>query len=309
MMVGLPGSGKSFLARRLQPRLQACIIETDQVRHALFHPPTYSSAESAWVYRVCHELIGRMLRQRRSVIFDATNLRERSRRDLYRIAASAQARAVVVHAVASDSVIRQRLIARQRNPEPGDNSDATVGIYDKLRQTEQPIRRPHLVIDTTEDLASIIERIVQACRAAEQEPMPHEQDDGYVVVEHTADVALRVWGRSLEDLFCNAARGMFAQMADLTQTAPTVRREITLEADDEEALLVAWLNELLYLREVNREVYVRFNVRFPRPGAVHGTAEGAHCAKIARPIKAATYHDLRIARTDSGYEATIVFDV
>jgi SHS2 domain-containing protein len=131
----------------------------------------------------------------------------------------------------------------------------------------------------------------------------------YVVRDHTADLSLQVWGDSLEDLFCHAAAGMFAQMADLGQTSAGVRRAIALEGDDNEALLVAWLSELLYLREIHREAYVRFEVRFPAPGRLEGVAEGVPWRRFDRPVKAVTYHGLKIRRRRGRYDATIVFDV
>lgn len=310
IMCGVPGSGKSHLARRLQPLLSATVVETDRVRRVLFHPPSYTGAENAWVYSVCHALIARLLRRRRAVIFDATNLLERSRRELARIAESAQARVVIVHTVAPDAVIRRRLLARQERPDPGNCSDATIAVYDQLRRTEQPIRRPHLVIDTTHDEAESIARIVRACEAGDMPLTATPQDERpYELVEHTADLSLRVWGDSPEELFANAARGMFAQMAGPAQETMTVRRDISVEADDDEALLVAWLSELLYLCEVHREVYSRFTVRFAAPGRLEGSAEGGPCEQVARPVKAVTYHDLHITRRGRRYEATLVFDV
>ena len=52
---GVPGSGKSYLARRVQPHLAALIVETDHVRRLLFATPTYRPPENAWVYTVCHD--------------------------------------------------------------------------------------------------------------------------------------------------------------------------------------------------------------------------------------------------------------
>ncbi len=131
----------------------------------------------------------------------------------------------------------------------------------------------------------------------------------YTVLDHTADLALRVRGRSLEELFANAALGMFAQMVDVALVPLTVRREIALEADDGEALLVAWLSELLYLREIHGEAYSRFSVHLPSPGRLEGVAEGGPWSQFSRPVKAVTYHGLRIERAAGEYAARIVFDV
>ena len=164
VLSGVPGSGKSYLAQRLQPHLLAAVIETDHVRHLLFRNPGYSGPESSWVYAVCHALIERLLVKGRSVIFDATNLLERSRRDLYQIADCAQARLVIVRTIAPDEVIRQRLLARCKAGDPANLSDAGIDVYEKLRLTGQPIRHQHLVIDTTQDSDQAIVRILCECR-------------------------------------------------------------------------------------------------------------------------------------------------
>ena len=79
-------------------------------------------------------------------------------------------------------------------------------------------------------------------------------------VEHTADLALKVHGHSLEEIFANAACGLFSLMADLDNLSPSVNHEVHLGAPDRESLLVDWLNELLYLHEVEEETYTRFEI-------------------------------------------------
>ncbi len=82
----------------------------------------------------------------------------------------------------------------------------------------------------------------------------------YLEVEHTADRALRVWGRELPDLFVGAARGMTGLMADLDGLVATEWREVRLEGWDRESLLVDWLNELLFLTETERLLFVDYRI-------------------------------------------------
>ena len=84
---------------------------------------------------------------------------------------------------------------------------------------------------------------------------------------------------------------------------------MSLEADDNEALLVAWLSELLYLREVHGEAYGHFQVNFPSPGRLQGVAEGGPWREFGRPVKAVTFHGMRIQQTARGFVVKIVFDV
>jgi len=128
-------------------------------------------------------------------------------------------------------------------------------------------------------------------------------------LEHTADLALKVRGHSLQEIFANAAYGMFSLMADLGGVEPTVSHEISLESLDYEALLVDWLNELLYLHEVEEEIYTRFEIEALSPIALSAIVWGGKMATSKLTVKAATFHDLEIRETGDGYLATVVFDV
>jgi len=128
-------------------------------------------------------------------------------------------------------------------------------------------------------------------------------------LEHTADLALKVHGHSLKEVFANAACGMFNLMADLEELEPTISREISLESLDYEALLVDWLNELLYLHEVKEEIYARFEIEALSPTALSAIVWGAKMTASKLTVKAATFHDLEIRETEDGYLATVIFDV
>jgi SHS2 domain-containing protein len=128
-------------------------------------------------------------------------------------------------------------------------------------------------------------------------------------IEHTADLAMRAYGRDLKELFANAAYGMFSMMTDLEAIVPTVRREVHLEAPDRETLLIDWLNELLYLWEVEEEVYSRFNIVSLSSTAISAEVGGGEAERVTKFIKAATFHDLEIAESGEGYVATITFGV
>src|SRR4051812_6028119 len=109
IMVGAPGSGKSYLGRTLSDALGAQLIQTDAVRKEMFPDPRYTSAEAASVYATCHKRIGAALDEGRCVVFDGTNLSERHRRTLYDLGDRNTATVIVVVAYASEETIRARL--------------------------------------------------------------------------------------------------------------------------------------------------------------------------------------------------------
>jgi predicted kinase len=161
---GLPGSGKSYFSRRLAERLPFPIIESDAMRQILAPQPSYSPGESERLFRACHALIGDLLRKGISLIFDATNLIERNREQLYRIADSADAKLILVRVEAPPELVRQRLERRQMEPDQNDKSDADWKVYQKMTATAERIRRNHFAVDTSKDIAPAIEKIVREAR-------------------------------------------------------------------------------------------------------------------------------------------------
>ncbi len=133
---------------------------------------------------------------------------------------------------------------------------------------------------------------------------------GFEELEHTADAAIRVWGRDLAELFANAAYGLAAQQAeDPGAVRPTVEHSVELQAYDAETLLVTWLGELLYWGERDGVVFVEFDVREATPTHLLAVARGGPPPEYRRYVKAVTFNDLEIVPTEEGYEATVVFDV
>lgn len=137
-------------------------------------------------------------------------------------------------------------------------------------------------------------------------------------IEHTADWAIRVFGRDLPELFANAAYGMYSLLADLDSVPLSERRKVTVEGASLEGLLVAWLNELVYLTERDRLIFSRFTIDSIQPppapdpgglGHLRATAEGGRTQELRKYIKAVTYHGLSIKEQDGLYVAEIVFDV
>ena len=128
-------------------------------------------------------------------------------------------------------------------------------------------------------------------------------------VDHTADIAIRVWGGSLAELFANAAYGMACQIADAQTVDLSVEERIQLEADDVEMLLVDWLGELLFLGEPEQVVFVAFDIVEVTPHVLSALARGGPVSEYLAHIKAVTFSQLDVRKTAEGFETVIVFDV
>lgn len=127
-------------------------------------------------------------------------------------------------------------------------------------------------------------------------------------IDHTADLALHLWAEDLPDLFRTAARGMAALVADLDTVKPEHALPLTLDALDVEMLLVDWLNELLYLDEMQGLVFTEFDFASLTPTHLQATLYGGPAAQRRGYVKAATFHNLVVRQTAQGYETEIVLD-
>jgi len=158
---GLPGTGKSFFCRRLAERLDIVILESDSLRRRLFATPSYSKEESTQLFRACHGLVEELLRKGVSVALDATNLEEHNREQLYHIADQSGARLVVVRMEAPVEVVQQRLEQRSRREDQSDHSEADWNVYSKMKTTVDKIGRNHFAVDSSQDIAPVIDKIVR----------------------------------------------------------------------------------------------------------------------------------------------------
>jgi SHS2 domain-containing protein len=132
----------------------------------------------------------------------------------------------------------------------------------------------------------------------------------FVVVEHMADWALRVYGRDLADLLANAAMGMaYLMVGDLAAVPLDEKRTVVLDAFDAETLLVDWLSELAYWAEDEQLVFREFGLSEVTERHLSAVVRGGKAAELQKHIKAVTYHDLEIVESDEGLTTTIVFDV
>ncbi|HLF70817.1 MAG TPA: ATP-binding protein [Dehalococcoidia bacterium] len=148
--VGLPGTGKSTFARRLAAETGAIVLESDVLRRRLVDSPTFSASESVRLFRALHEAAQRLLQRRYSVIFDATSLRERDRTPLYEIAAATGANLIVLRFDAPEAVVEARLEARDAR----DASSADMAVYNQLRHFEEELLHEHLLVDTSDSVAT-----------------------------------------------------------------------------------------------------------------------------------------------------------
>jgi SHS2 domain-containing protein len=136
----------------------------------------------------------------------------------------------------------------------------------------------------------------------------------FAPLPHTADRALRITGESLPELFRNAARGLLDLMADPARVRPLKARPVELDEHDPEALLVAWLQEPIFLLDAEDFLCADARVDELSPtrlrGAFLGEPLDAGRHRLRAGVKAVTWQHLQIrARPDGGFVVDVVFDV
>ena len=135
----------------------------------------------------------------------------------------------------------------------------------------------------------------------------------YRQLPHTGDLAWRLWGASLPELFENAGRALSATLTDRRYLRRRATREVRLNAFDREALLVDWLNHLLYLFDLDGFLGRDFQVMSLTDERLEARVTGENFDPARHPsltaVKAATFHQLSIVPVKDGWEATVVLDL
>lgn len=151
MMVGLPGTGKSFVVESIASQLACVVISTDNIRLQMRRQPTYTAAELVLVYEVCYALIEARLRRGQRVVFDATNYLAARRQQVMSLAKRVGAPVAVCYVQASQAIIRQRMRQRaSKERHETDLSDADWSVYQWMVETQEPVMVDHIVIDNTD---------------------------------------------------------------------------------------------------------------------------------------------------------------
>ena len=136
---------------------------------------------------------------------------------------------------------------------------------------------------------------------------------GYDYFEVEADVGIHAWAPSLAEAFVQAALAAFALAVDPGEVEPVDRREVRAQADSREELLVNWINECLYVHEIEGFVARRVEVDTCDGGVVHGSLHGEEFDprrhRAGTIVKAATFHQVAVNEVPGGFDLRLVVDV
>jgi len=137
-------------------------------------------------------------------------------------------------------------------------------------------------------------------------------------LEHSADVYIAAYGRSLEEAFANAAKAMFEVMTDTSKVRPLVKKVIHVEGFDLPSLLYSWLEELLYIFDVEGLVFSKFNIlsiyspasgKYVLDAEVYGEPLDPSRHPLGIGIKAVTYSLMEVVDVPGNCQVKFVLDI
>ena len=148
----------------------------------------------------------------------------------------------------------------------------------------------------------------------------------YEILEHRADIKIKILGKTLEELYKNAVFAMASilfkdaeaqlQNSCLPASKAKFKKIIVTKSADKEVLLVDFLNNVLGESQINQTIYPEARFIDFQPDGIQGVSylkaeiNGYAIERFDEDIKAVTYHDLSISQNKDGvWEATILFDV
>lgn len=160
IICGLPGVGKTTLAKELAPLVDAVVLSTDKIRKELFSTPTYGRRERRLIYDVLILLAKYLDNAGINCILDATFTRERSRCEIKKkLGLGGRKEIRIIECICPEDIVLTRL--RQRKY---DYSDADFSVYRRMKSIYEPVKEEHITVDTSKlskpDIRSIAAKIL-----------------------------------------------------------------------------------------------------------------------------------------------------
>lgn len=144
IVLGLPGSGKSFFASRFAGLIHANYVNSDVIRKSLFPARSYSEKEKLSVYHKMLELMQQALRQNKSLVLDAT-FHKNDIRKLFTDEARNKGGIVFIEVTAPEDIIKERLKRKRAD------SEADFDVYKLIKQQWEPLREHRLILTSADN--------------------------------------------------------------------------------------------------------------------------------------------------------------
>lgn len=134
----------------------------------------------------------------------------------------------------------------------------------------------------------------------------------YKLIEHTADVGIKVTGESITEIFEKAILATSDLVSDGIEIEPKVEKKFNIEEEDIKTAIVSVLEEILYIFEKDFFLPSECTVKVEKNSykcTLKGNIISSEEIKDGTDIKAVTYHQLEIKEIEGEYQAKVIFDV
>ena len=161
IVLGLPGSGKSYFASRLAQMLGADYVNSDRLRKELFPKRTYSAEETSKVYGAMFKTMEEAIAHSKNLVLDATFHKNAMRKQL-KDSTKGKEQLFFIEVQANENTIKERL--KKSRP----FSEADFKVHQLIRQQWEPLQIPHLTLESTND--NIDSMLQEAAQYLNHEP-------------------------------------------------------------------------------------------------------------------------------------------
>ena len=134
----------------------------------------------------------------------------------------------------------------------------------------------------------------------------------YKILDHTADVMFEVYGKTLNELFKNAATAIFDTMVKRSTIKIKIKKEIELESSNVEQLLFDFIEELIYIKDAEYLIFKDFKIKIKGnklTAILEGDKINPKKQILLTDVKAITLHKFSLKKSKQGYKAVIIPDL
>jgi predicted kinase len=158
IVFGLPGAGKSYFAQGLAARIGAEYVNSDRIRKKMFGNRTYSEKEKMSVYDEMLAGTRQAAESNKTLVLDATFYRDAIRREFIKVAGDD---ILFIEIKADEALIKERMKQKRAD------SEADFNIYKSMLAEFEPIKQPHLILNSTNgNLTEMINEAINYLKAA-----------------------------------------------------------------------------------------------------------------------------------------------
>ncbi len=160
LICGLPGVGKTTIAKNLAPLIDAVILSSDKIRKELIPNPTYTKEERKLIYDVMVLIAAYLQNSGTNIILDATFNKEDSRNKVKQRIRVPRDEFFIIECVCPENIIFSRIKNRKE-----DYSDADISVYKKMKKIYEPVKVDHITVDTSLNTAGNVKNIATLLRS------------------------------------------------------------------------------------------------------------------------------------------------